>query len=56
MVSYDFIHPCSIDELVARSDRAMYEQKRGNHEKQPENGQSKTRQAAELAPYHRLAD
>ncbi len=28
---YDPELPCSIDELVAQADRAMYEQKRGNH-------------------------
>jgi diguanylate cyclase (GGDEF)-like protein/PAS domain S-box-containing protein len=31
LVSYDPEHPCSADELLARADRAMYEQKRRNH-------------------------
>jgi len=30
LAHYDPEHPCSIDELVARADRAMYERKRGN--------------------------
>jgi diguanylate cyclase (GGDEF)-like protein len=28
---YDPKHPCSIDELLARADRAMYEQKQDNY-------------------------
>jgi diguanylate cyclase (GGDEF)-like protein len=30
LARYDPEHPCSIDELVAQADRAMYERKRGN--------------------------
>jgi len=32
IASYDPEHPCSIDELVARADRAMYEQKQRNQQ------------------------
>ena len=30
LARYNSEHPCSIDELLAQADRAMYEQKRGN--------------------------
>ncbi len=32
LARYDPEHPCSIDELLAQADRAMYERKRGNQE------------------------
>ena len=30
LASYDSEHPCSIDELLAQADRAMYEKKQGD--------------------------